>query len=148
MVGQLLIGSLIIAATTILHVALIEAGILGLTRFGERLVTAPGYRMKTAILIVLTHWLLASHSIGIWLWAMMFVLLGAIQELEPAVYFSLVTYTTLGYGDITLNEDWRILAGLCAANGLLLFGSSTAFLVELMRRLRQWPMNADDGPVR
>ncbi len=76
----------------------------------------------------------------------MFNLLGAIAGLEPAVYFSLVTFTTLGYGDITLGEDWRILSALCAANGLLLFGFSTAFLVELMRRLQQRPDQVDaDG---
>lgn len=136
MISQLLIGSLIIAVTTTLHAAFIEAGITGLTRYGGRLTTSPSYFTKTSMLVAATLWLLASHSVGVWLWAFMFILLGAIDGLEPAVYFSLVTFTTLGYGDITLNEDWRILAALCAANGLLLFGFSTAFLVELMRRLQ------------
>ncbi|MGH1483591.1 MAG: ion channel, partial [Geminicoccales bacterium] len=53
--------------------------------------------------------------------------------------------TARGYGDITLNESWRILSALCAANGLLLFGFSTAFLVELMRRLQQEPKEADEN---
>lgn len=136
MISQLLIGSIIIAATTILHAAFIEAGIFGLTRFGERLATAPGYRMKTTMLVTATLWLLASHSVGVWLWAFLFIATGAIGDLEPAIYFSLVTFTTLGYGDITLDENWRLLSALCAANGLLLFGFSTAFLVELMRRLQ------------
>ncbi|MGI9504149.1 MAG: ion channel [Geminicoccaceae bacterium] len=137
MISQLLIGSLIIAVTTIFHAAFIEAGIAGLTHFGRRLTATPSYRTKTAMLVAATLWLLASHSVGVWLWAFMFILLRAIDGLEPAVYFSLVTFTTLGYGDITLDENWRLLSALCAANGLLLFGFSTAFLVELMRRLRQ-----------
>ncbi len=139
MIGQLLIGSLIIAITTILHAGFIEAGIDGLTRIGGRLAAPLSHLAKTAMLVAATLWLLASHSLGVWLWAFMFNLLGAIDGLEPAVYFSLVTFTTLGYGDITLSEDWRILSALCAANGLLLFGFSTAFLVELMRRLQRGP---------
>jgi hypothetical protein len=74
----------------------------------------------------------------------MFLLLGAIESLEPAVYFSLVSFTTLGFGDITLDDNWRLLSALCAANGLLLFGFSTAFLVELMRRLQQ-ALTGDDS---
>lgn len=146
MIGQLLIGSLIIAVTTTLHAAFIEAGIFGLTRFGERLRATPSYPTKTVMLVAATLWLLASHSVGVWLWALMFILLGAIDGLEPAVYFSLVTFTTLGYGDITLNETWRLLSALCAANGLLLFGFSTAFLVELMRRLQREPTEVGENP--
>lgn len=147
LIGQLLIGSLIIAVTTILHAAFIEAGIVGLTRFHKQLATALGYRTRTSMLVAATLWLLASHSVGVWLWALMFVLLGAIQGLEPAVYFSLVTFTTLGFGDLTLNQEWRILSAMCAANGLLLFGFSTAFLVELMRRLRQASAETDDNQL-
>ena len=147
MISQLLIGSLIIAVTTILHAAFIGAGIASLTRFGERLTAAPSYFTKTTMLVAATLWLLASHSVGVWLWAFIFNLLGAITGLEPAVYFSLVTFTTLGYGDITLDENWRLLSALSAANGLLLFGFSTAFLVELMRRLQQGPTETDEDHV-
>ena len=60
--------------------------------------------------------------------------LGAFDALEPAVYFALVSFTTAGFGDITLGPDWRLLSGLTAANGFLMFGWSTAYMVELMRR--------------
>ncbi|MGI9491263.1 MAG: ion channel, partial [Geminicoccaceae bacterium] len=104
----------------------------------ETLLTRPpGFVAKTFIMIAATAWLMASHMIGVWLWASLFVAVGAIGELEPAVYFSLVTFTTLGYGDITLTEQWRILGAICAVNGLLLFGFTTALLVELMSRLRE-----------
>ena len=51
-----------------------------------------------------------------------------------AVYFALVSFTTAGFGDITLGPDWRLLSGLTTANGFLMFGWSTAYMVELMRR--------------
>ncbi|MEM9736953.1 MAG: ion channel, partial [Pseudomonadota bacterium] len=52
-----------------------------------------------------------------------------------ALYFSVVAFTTLGFGDVLLPQEWRLLAGLSAANGLLIFGVSTAFLVEVFRRV-------------
>ena len=51
------------------------------------------------------------------------------------MYFSVVTTTTLGYGDFTLSDRWRVLASFQAIGGLILFGASTAFLFEIIRRL-------------
>ncbi|MFN3144581.1 MAG: ion channel [Paracoccaceae bacterium] len=56
--------------------------------------------------------------------------------MEASVYFSIVAFTTLGFGDILLPQDWRLLAGLTAVNGLLMFGFLTAMLVEVLRRVR------------
>jgi len=82
-------------------------------------------------------WLMAAHSAGVWIWAATFLAIGAFDALDPALYFSVVAFTTLGFGDITLAAEWRLLSGMLAANGLLIFGLSTAFLVEFLSRLRQ-----------
>lgn len=74
------------------------------------------------------------HTIQVWIWALVFYDVGAFTELEPALYFTLVSFTTAGYGDITLSHDWRLLSGITAANGFLSFGWSTAYMVELVRR--------------
>lgn len=55
--------------------------------------------------------------------------------LEEALYFSTVTLTTLGYGDITLDEQWRLFASLEAANGIILFGWSTALIFAVVQRI-------------
>jgi membrane protein implicated in regulation of membrane protease activity len=94
-------------------------------------------------LIAVTLWVLAAHSVGVWIWALTFIVLGAFETLEPAVYFSVVSFTTLGFGDITLPVQWRILSGMSAANGLILFGLSTAFLIEFVSRLRHAQHQAD-----
>ena len=56
------------------------------------------------------------------------------QDFETALYFSFVTFTTLGYGDITLSEGWRLLSGIEALNGLLLVGWTTALLFAIVQR--------------
>ena len=73
------------------------------------------------------------HTIQVWLWAVAFVWGGALPTLSDAVYFSIVTYTTLGYGDITIGPESRIFGAMSAVTGLLNFGLSTAFLVETAR---------------
>ena len=85
-------------------------------------------------------WVLAEISAAVWIWALAYRLLGLFEALEPAVYFSLVCFTTLGFGDILLPEEWRLLSGLEAANGLMIFGLVTAAGVEALRQLRatQW----------
>jgi hypothetical protein len=62
--------------------------------------------------------------------------LGVFETLELAVYFSLVSFTTLGFGDVLLPVEWRLLAGMAAANGLLNFGLVTAILVEALQQMR------------
>ena len=68
------------------------------------------------------------------IWAASFMVVGAIETFESALYFSIVTFTTLGYGDITLNEDWRLLASLEAGIGIIIFGWSTAIVMALVQK--------------
>jgi len=69
------------------------------------------------------------------MWASAYLWLGALSTPEEALYFSLVTFTTLGYGDVTLHEDWRLLSGFQAANGTLMFGWTTALIVAIAQRV-------------
>lgn len=75
-----------------------------------------------------------SHSIQIWIWALTFVGLGALPNIDESIYFALVTYTTLGYGDVTVSDGFRTFAAMAAVTGLLNFGLSTAFLVGMLSR--------------
>jgi voltage-gated potassium channel Kch len=80
-------------------------------------------------------------------WAAMYVHLEAISSFEEALYFSIVTLTTLGYyGDITLNEDWRLLCSMEAANGIILFGWSTALVFAFVQRIAAAMKSAEESP--
>ena len=97
----------------------------------------PPHRLKMfMVLAAVSTWILGQITIGVWLWALTFLGLGIFETLEPSVYFALVAFTTLGFGDILLPTEWRILGGMAAANGLLNFGLLTAVLIEGMRFAR------------
>ena len=145
MVFQLLLGSLIISLTIIVQVVFMETAARTLSR-SKSWFAQNGKRYRNVFALVgVTLWLMASHSLGVWFWAATFLATGAFEEMEPALYFSVVSFTTLGFGDILLPEKWRLLSGLSAANGLLIFGISTAFLVEFMSRLRRAQEAGQDG---
>jgi voltage-gated potassium channel len=60
---------------------------------------------------------------------------GEITSLETATYFSFITFTTLGYGDITIGSNWQLLSGIEAMNGIFLFGWSAALLYAVVQRI-------------
>jgi uncharacterized membrane protein SpoIIM required for sporulation len=68
-------------------------------------------------------------------WAAVYLKVGAIPDLETALYFSTVTFTTLGYGDITLDASWRLLSAFQAANGTIMFGWTTAIVMAAIQRM-------------
>ncbi len=99
------------------------------------------------MLCVATLWILAQYTAGVWLWAFAFVGLGVFDGLEPAVYFALVAFTTLGFGDVLLPLEWRLLSGMAAANGLLNIGLMTAILVEALRQIRRLQLDTEEGQL-
>ena len=93
--------------------------------------------------------LITLHIIEIFVWALAYLLVvpdGELQTLESAFYFSAVTFTTLGYGDITLSSDWRLLSGLQAIDGILLIGWTTAFLFAVLQRAWGYPGDKNKTP--
>lgn len=95
------------------------------------------FRRKTVRLLIGTSfYLVVINAFQAFLWGVLYYALPHItnlETLEKAVYFSLVTYTTLGYGDITISSDYRILSGIEAMNGILLIGWSTTLMFSTMQ---------------
>jgi hypothetical protein len=80
---------------------------------------------------------LAAHLAAIVMWGLVFSFCGEFSQLTRAVYHSGMNYTTLGDSDKVMSPAWRILAPLEAANGMLMFGVSTALLFAVIQRLIQ-----------
>jgi voltage-gated potassium channel Kch len=73
--------------------------------------------------------------VEILLWALLYRGLGLFPALEGSLYFSGITFTTVGYGDMTLPACWRLLSVAEAVNGVLMAGWSTAQLVYVVQRI-------------
>jgi hypothetical protein len=125
MIGQLALGTLVVTINAIIQAEMFSAFALQLERIIIHLRRTFRRFANTAMSV---------QTVNVWVWATTFYLVGVFQDFEPSLYFSLVTFSTLGFGDIILDEKWRLLSGLTAANGLLSFGWSTAYMVELVRR--------------
>lgn len=137
MIVQLLIGSFVISLSVVVVAIFIGLAEHVLMRYGKWIVSEPQRIRLVVSLTGVTLWLIAAISAAVWLWAVTYLAVGAFDAMEPALYFSIVTFTTLGFGDVLLTEQWRLLSGLAAANGLLIFGLSTAFMVEFLVRVRR-----------
>ena len=134
MIQQLALGTFVIMINAIVQAELFSA-------FGWRLEKIMVHMRRifrrftnTATIVICVLFVMAVQTVNVWVWSLTFYFAGVFKAFEPSLYFSLVSFSTLGFGDIILDEKWRLLSGLAAANGLLSFGWSTAYMVELVRR--------------
>ncbi|MCA3561755.1 MAG: two pore domain potassium channel family protein [Aestuariivirga sp.] len=134
MIAQLAIGTFVIMINAVIQAEMFAAFAQHLERLIQHLRRFFRRFTNTATIVVGVLFVMVVQTINVWVWGVTFYLAGVFQQFEPALYFSLVSFSTLGFGDIILDEKWRLLSGLTAANGLLSFGWSTAYMVELVRR--------------
>lgn len=132
----LLIATVMMTWTVAIHFFGIVFLLRLLSRHSHRVAQFSEVIRQVLLLIFAVLGIIALHTVEIWSYAAVYLGLGAISEFEPALYFSTVSFTTIGYGDIVLGPQWRILSAIEGANGLILFGWSTAFLISMMSRLR------------
>ena len=89
-----------------------------------------------ATLLLASMGIILIHTVEIWMYAFLYLALGTLHDFETALYFSTVTYASVGYGDVLLPKGWRILGAIEGATGIIMLGWSTAFLVSLLARLK------------
>lgn len=89
------------------------------------------------LFIRIAIWILVLHFVEIFAWAVLFTWRGALPDLGTAIYFSAVTYTTTGYGDVVLPERWRLSSAVEALTGILMCGWSTGFFFAIVNRINE-----------
>jgi hypothetical protein len=77
--------------------------------------------------------LMLGNLLQISLWGALFLWLGEFTELSEAVYHSAVNYASLGYGDIVMSKDWKLLGPLEAVNGVLMCGMTAGVLMGILQ---------------
>jgi hypothetical protein len=135
LLDQIVTGTALLGVCSILHVILVGVSVANLQHIGRRIQT---YRVSIRLPIFVGmafSMVVLSHTIQVWMWSAAFIWRDALPDWSTSVYFSMITYTTLGYGDVILAPDNRIFAAFAAFTGLLNFGVSTAFLVTLVTKV-------------
>jgi hypothetical protein len=132
MVVKLLIATALLTLCVVIH----AGGITWAVRQVRRR-EAPGQPLWPwlRLFVCVAAGIVLLHVVEITAWALIYVWGGAITGIQAAAYFSAVTYTTTGYGDLVLPEDWRIVGAIEALTGILMCGWSTAFFVAVVSRM-------------
>ena len=112
MIGNLALATLMVGLTVIIHFA----GLLGLMW----VLRARGHRFRAhesavgqgAVIVFVVLGLVAILTIEIWLYGMVYFSLGALPDFESALYFSTTSFTTIGYGDVVLDKNWRLFGAV------------------------------------
>ena len=134
MLVQVLIGSALILVTTLIHAGGMSVALRWLTMTYAKRLHLASFWKRSLVVAALVLILFVATFLEAGLWAATYVVLGAIPDFEEALYFSTVTYTTLGYGDVVLDDRWRLLSSVEAANGLIIFAWTTALVIVALRR--------------
>ena len=134
MTMQLILAAVMALTTGLVHLvglALLVRVLRSHSRTFRRLRILPLTLLLAALIGVI-----GIHTVEIWLYAALYLALGAFSHFEEALYFSTFTYAAIGYGDVLMPHDWRILGAIEGAVGIIMLGVSTAFVVSLLTQMR------------
>ncbi len=133
-------GLPLITVTTAVHAFGIVVIYRGLQRSGHLSIDSERYSRhpiaRSAVIIGVVGLLLSMLAgVEAAIWAAAYLVLGAIDSYRDAMLYSVNSFTTRGASGLMLNGGWRLMGALEAANGMLLFGISTAFVFTVIQRI-------------
>ena len=134
LLDQILVGGAASLVNLIIHAMLLAALVWTVRRLSMSDTFAPHLLQYTLVIVAVGTLLVAGHFTEVAVWAVTYDLVGAAPPGTHLVYPAFGNYTTLGYGDMSLSEPWRLLAPMTALNGIMLIGWSTALIIEILRR--------------
>jgi len=133
MLRQFLVGGGISLANIGIH-ALVMTIVVRVAQVRGAGVKSHSALLLMGVMIPTVTVLMVTHAAEVLVWSLAYRLVDAAPTGADTTYFAFVNYTTLGYGDITPVEAWRLTGPMTAMNGILLFGWSTAVLFEVLRK--------------
>jgi Ion channel len=134
MLSNLALGTFVIVLTVLTH----TFGLIGVTKVMAHMTDRfrmHGHRSRIVAMISVVLGLFLVITAEVWLWALVYWLLAALPNFADALYFSTVSFSTVGFGDVVPAEKWRLLGALEAVNGFLMIGWSTAYLIAASTRV-------------
>jgi len=135
---QFALSTLMVVACVIIH----GVGLFSVDRVAKREHTAelleqirPLSHHGALFVLGTVFAIIVLHGVEIWLFALLYIAVGAVPHLEGALYASTISYSTVGYSDATVLEEWRLLAAFESILGIILLGWSTSFFFRMIGRL-------------
>ena len=135
MLRQLLVAFILVSINVSIHATGMVALFQWITRMRSRIEKKFDPPDEIWLLIRIFAVIISLHLAQICAWAAFYTLWGALEDFESALYFSITSYTTIGYGDIVLPSRWRLLGGIEGVTGVLMFGWSTGAIFAVANRL-------------
>lgn len=133
MLRQFLLGIAVSVCNIAIH-AMVMVAVIQIARAASERATSRQSLRLTVVMSATAMVLMVAHLAEVLVWSVAYSLIHIAPPGTDLVYFAFVNYTTLGYGDVTPLERWRLLGPITAMNGVLLFGWSTAVIFEVLRR--------------
>jgi hypothetical protein len=132
MIAKLLMASFLVATTVMIHAAGLGMALAYVLHSPAR--TDRRFWPITWLLIRIAWLLIVIHLFEIAIWGLFFWWEQCLPDVESSFYFSGVTYSTLGYGDLLLPKEWRLFGPLEALTGNLMVGLSIAFFFVIVSK--------------
>lgn len=125
---NLALGTVMISLTVVIHTFGLIAVTHAMSWVTDR-IRLHGHRSRMLAMNTVVIGVFVVLTAEVWLWAAAYSLIGVVDSFETALYFSTITFSTVGYGDVVPHPEWRMMAALEGVNGFLLIGWSTAYLI-------------------
>lgn len=137
MFRELAIAAAIVSVSLVIHIAGILLMAKALLHRREELERTASNKRFAVLIVVLFTGILLLHVIQTSLWAVFYYTQELFSDFETSLYFSMVSFTTIGYGDVLLPRHWRLLGVIEGFSGVLLCGVSTAFIFAVVNAIFQ-----------
>ena len=130
MLSKLLVALLLMALCVVIHAVGLTAAVRRLRPYA--LSRSLSFARSVSVMIAIAALAILLHLLQIGVWAVFYAVEHGMPDLPTALYFSAVTYTTTGYGDLVLPAEWRLVGGVEALTGILMCGLSTGFFFAVL----------------
>lgn len=133
----LAVGAGVIAVTIVIHGLALNGAVRFVRRARKLGRVGKSFWLDFPLVVLTISFALSAHLLEMAIWALLFMVCGEFSTFGVAYYHSAVNYTTLGYGpsDVGMSPAWSLLGPLEAADGMLMFGVSTAMIFAVIQRM-------------
>ena len=138
MFNEIITAAALVSVCLIIHLAGILLMAEWLLQRREYLEHTAGRRHFAVMLVALFLGIMFLHLMQTSLWAVFYYTKNLFSDFETSLYFSMVSFTTIGYGDVLLPSKWRLLGVIEGFSGVLLCGVSTGFVFAVINAAFQF----------